>query len=93
MLFQDIWLNYLKHHRKLMIHQEYYKILYLNTRTDPHQANLKQDYSKFQALAKEGKKNEVLTTWLESHIQDTYVRVDPLFLSCPNVSQWIKKDK
>ena len=60
---------------------------------DPHQANLKQDYSKFQALAKEGKKNEVLTTWLESHIQDTYVRVDPLFLSCPNVSQWIKKDK
>ncbi len=73
--------------------EKYYKILYLNTRTDPHQANLKQDYSKFQALAKEGKKNEVLTTWLESHIQDTYVRVDPLFLSCPNVSQWIKKDK
>jgi peptidyl-prolyl cis-trans isomerase SurA len=69
--------------------EKYYKILYLNSRTDPHQANLKQDYAKFQMLAKENKKNEILVKWLESHVGSTYVRIDPLFLNCPNISQWI----
>jgi len=72
--------------------EKYYKILYLNTRTDPHQANLKQDYSKFQNLAKDSKKNEVLVKWLESHIATTYIRVDPLFNSCPNILQWVDKN-
>jgi len=72
--------------------EKYYKILYLNTRTDPHQANLKQDYSKFQNLAKDSKKNEVLVKWLESHIATTYIRVDPLFKSCPNILQWVDKN-
>lgn len=71
--------------------EKYYKILYLNSRSDPHQANLKQDYSKFQALAKESKKNEVLVKWLETHVANTYVRVDPLFQSCPNIQQWLVK--
>ena len=30
--------------------EKYYKIIYLNSRTDPHQANLKQDYAKFQNM-------------------------------------------
>ncbi len=72
---------------------KYFKILYLNTRTDPHQANLKQDYSKFQNLAKESKKNDVLVNWLESHVENTFVRIDPLFASCPNLAQWINKTK
>lgn len=71
--------------------EKYFKILYLNSRTDPHQANLKQDYAKFQNMAKESKKNEILVKWLESHVADTYVRIDPLFLSCPNVAQWVNK--
>ncbi|MEO5581178.1 MAG: peptidylprolyl isomerase [Saprospiraceae bacterium] len=73
--------------------EKYYKILYLNSRTDPHQANLKQDYAKFQSLAKESKKNEILVKWLETHVADTYVRIDPLFLACPNLMQWVNKDK
>jgi len=72
--------------------EKYYKILFLNTRTDPHQANLKQDYSKFQNLAKESKKNEILVKWLETHVATTYVRVDPLFKSCPNILQWVDKN-
>jgi peptidyl-prolyl cis-trans isomerase SurA len=72
--------------------EKYYKILYLNSRTDPHQANLKQDYSKFQNLAKESKKNEILVKWLETHVAKTYVRVDPLFKSCPNILQWVDKN-
>ncbi|MEP7267781.1 MAG: peptidylprolyl isomerase [Saprospiraceae bacterium] len=74
--------------------EKYYKILYLNTRTDPHQANLKQDYAKFQGMAREAKKNDILVKWLEDHVSSTYVRIDPIFLSCPNVAQWLnKKDK
>lgn len=71
--------------------EKYYKILYLNSRTDPHQANLKQDYAKFQSLAKESKKSEILAKWLEENVNGTYVRVDPAFLSCPNILQWVKK--
>ncbi len=71
--------------------EKYFKILYLNSRTDPHQANLKQDYAKFQSLAKESKKSDVLSKWMESHIADVYVKVDPSFTTCPNIQQWVDK--
>ena len=55
-----------------------YKIVQLQGRTTPHQANLKQDYSRIQDAARESKKNEVFSDWVDDHIPNTYIMLDSI---------------
>ncbi|MCB0655191.1 MAG: peptidylprolyl isomerase [Saprospiraceae bacterium] len=68
-----------------------YRIVRLNSKTPPHRANLKQDYAKIQELAKNFKKNDYLSTWLDGKIQETFVEIDPMFQGCPGIDKWVKK--
>jgi peptidyl-prolyl cis-trans isomerase SurA len=70
----------------------YFRIVELLSRTDPHVANLQQDYSKIQAAAIEEKKSRYLQEWLEEKVQSTFIRVDDRFASCPNLAFWLKQD-
>ena len=66
-----------------------FQLVKLISKTRPHRANLKEDYSKIQYFAKESKKNEYINNWLETKIRDTYIYVDPNFLKkCPNLNRW-----
>ena len=68
-----------------------YRIVLLQSRTDPHQANLKQDYTKVKQAAIEERKNEYLQKWLEEKVQTTYVEIDPTMDNkCGNLSRWSK---
>jgi peptidyl-prolyl cis-trans isomerase SurA len=42
----------------------YYRIVKLNSRTAPHRANLRQDYSKIKQAAIESKQNEFIAEWV-----------------------------
>jgi peptidyl-prolyl cis-trans isomerase SurA len=68
-------------------HKLCYKILYLKSRTEPHRANLKQDYMLLQNLALMNKNNEVLNEWYEEKKKSTYIRIDPAYRSCANLIQ------
>ena len=68
-----------------------YKIVQLQARTAPHQANLKQDYSRIQDAARESKKNEVFSDWVDDHIPNTYIMLDPSYGDCPNIERWQPK--
>ena len=68
----------------------YLRIVMLQSRTKPHRANLKQDYSKIQEAAIESKRNEFLNNWIEQTIQKTFIQVDAMFAGCPNVQEWEK---
>jgi len=59
-----------------------YKVLYLKARTEPHRANLKQDYLLLQNMALQYKNNEVMTEWYREKKESTYIRVDPSFKQC-----------
>jgi len=61
-----------------------YKLLYLKSRTEPHRANLKQDYMLLQDMALFYKNNEVMKAWYEDKKQSTYIRIDPSFGNCVN---------
>jgi peptidyl-prolyl cis-trans isomerase SurA len=61
-----------------------YKLLYLKSRTEPHRANLKQDYMLLQDMALFYKNNEVMKAWYEEKKQSTYIRIDPSFGDCGN---------
>lgn len=59
-----------------------YKLLYLQARTEPHRANLKQDYLLLQNMALGHKSNEVITEWYREKKETTYIRVDHSFKHC-----------
>jgi peptidyl-prolyl cis-trans isomerase SurA len=59
-----------------------YKIIKLKSRTDPHRANLTQDYMLIQSMALNEKKSKVIQDWLEEKQNETYFRIDDTFMNC-----------
>lgn len=66
----------------------YFRIVKLNSRTDPHRASLEQDYSKIQQAAIESKKNEFINDWVKSIIDKTFVSIDPQYAGCRVLDKW-----
>lgn len=59
-----------------------YRILYLKTRTEPHRANLKDDYQRLQEAALSFKQNEMTRKWIGKKLQTTYLKIIPEYTSC-----------
>ncbi len=67
-----------------------FRIVLLQSRTDPHQANLKQDYTKVKQAAIQERKQEYLRDWIQTKITATYVEIGPTFTNkCPNLDRWV----
>lgn len=67
------------------------RIVYMRSRTEPHKANLKDDYNKIQDVALGQKKNEHLQRWLIEKIPTYYIKIDPQYGSCGTLKQWTAK--
>ncbi|MFA6404019.1 MAG: peptidylprolyl isomerase [Salinivirgaceae bacterium] len=63
--------------------QTVYKIVLLKTKTEAHQANLKDDYQRIQDLALEKKKTEFVDDWVSKKVKSTYLRIDDDYKKCP----------
>ncbi len=72
--------------------ETYYRIIKLESKTKPHRASLEQDYSKILNFAKESKKNEYFTKWLEDKLQKTYVELDRKYLVCPDIEKLLASE-
>lgn len=68
--------------------ETYYRIIQLQSRSDPHQANLEQDYSKIQAAAIDEKRSRYVSDWVTEKIKSTYIQIDPMFEGCPYIERW-----
>jgi len=64
-----------------------YRIIQLQSKTKPHKANLKEDYSKISDLAKQSKKNEYFLNWVNTKLKETYIEVDERMEGCPNIAE------
>ena len=51
--------------------------------TEPHKANMKEDYSKIKTAAIEEKKAKQTVKWVQETISNTYIRLDPAYEDCP----------
>jgi peptidyl-prolyl cis-trans isomerase SurA len=60
-----------------------FRVIKLINRTEPHRANLGQDFTKLKALAENQKRNEVFKQWIKEKGATTYIRIDALFQNCP----------
>lgn len=70
-----------------------YRLLYLKTKTAPHKANLKQDYSRLSDMALNKRKQEYLVKWTFRKASSMYMRVDQQYLNCPQVSRLMKANQ
>jgi len=67
-----------------------YRVYYLKERTNPHKANLEEDYARIQQLALDKKKIQVIDEWISTRINATYVRITENYRNCPFERHWIK---
>lgn len=67
-----------------------YRIYYLKSRTNPHKANLEEDYARIQLIALESKKMNVIDEWITNKLNTTYVAIMDDFRNCTFQRKWIK---
>lgn len=67
------------------------RIVFLKSRTEPHKANLKDDYNKIQAVALAQKQNDRIESWIESKLPTYYLKIDEQYADCPPLKKWIEK--
>lgn len=65
------------------------RIVYLQSRSEPHRENLKDDYSKIATRALEEKRQNVLQKWFKDHLPNYYIAIDREFSGCSSVKEWV----
>ena len=67
-----------------------YRIIKLIERTDPHRANLSEDYQLLQEMARNDLSQKSIDDWVNSAVNRTYIKVDDAFNSCTFDYGWKK---
>ncbi len=68
-----------------------YKFFKLERKIDAHQANLKDDYQRFQEIAVAEKKQKKIQSWIKETLETTYVRIDSSYMNCEfEYAEWAK---
>ncbi len=68
-----------------------FKMVKLKSRSNPHLANLKEDYSLYKMMATANKQNEIFLNWISDKIRTTYVKIDDKFEQCDfAIEGWVK---
>ena len=65
-----------------------YRVLKLEDQTKPHIANLNDDYSFIQKYAVNQKQINEMDKWVTKTAKNTYIKIEELYRSCPNISKW-----
>lgn len=70
--------------------KEAYRVLWLKSRSEPHRANLKDDYQMIQDLTLQQKQDEALNKWVDKKLTTTYIRIAPDFRNADYRFSWLK---
>ncbi len=70
--------------------KEAYRILFIKNRKEKHIANLKDDYQRIQGMALNEKKSEVMKTWANQMILETFVHISDEYKALKYNYNWIK---
>jgi peptidyl-prolyl cis-trans isomerase SurA len=64
------------------------RIVYLQSKSEPHRENMRDDYDKIAQRALEEKKNGVLENWFAKKIPSYYVMIADEYKNCPELKKW-----
>lgn len=65
-----------------------YRLVKLLLVTEPHRANLKDDYQRIQVAAKGEREDELLKEWIANKIKGTYIKLDDSYENCSFQYNW-----
>ena len=65
-----------------------YRLVKLVSVTEPHRANLEEDYLKIQGAARAEKEKGVVDDWIKSKIEINYIRIDEEYKDCDFQHSW-----
>jgi peptidyl-prolyl cis-trans isomerase SurA len=63
------------------------RIIWLRSRTEPHQANLLEDYAKIQEATIQQKKATYLSDWVANKMKEMYIEIAPEY-QCELLDKW-----
>ena len=64
------------------------RIVRLMERTQPHRANLTDDYALIKRAAENDKKQKTINKWVKQKIGNAYIRIDESFVNCVFRNNW-----
>lgn len=67
-----------------------FRIIKLNNRTEPHRANLREDYQAMQNAASQSLRKQIVDKWMREKIAHTYLKMDEDYKDCAFNYLWIK---
>ncbi|WP_140937726.1 peptidylprolyl isomerase [Sphingobacterium lumbrici] len=70
-----------------------YVLYYLKSRIPPHKASLEEDFAKIKEAAKQNKTNIKLSEWFETRKNNTFIDVNPDFMTCQELEDWVSTGK
>ncbi|MCD6019603.1 MAG: parvulin-like peptidyl-prolyl isomerase [Bacteroidetes bacterium] len=65
-----------------------WRIIYLKSRTEPHKANMKDDYIRLLNMATFERQKKSITDWIAKKSKSTYIKIDSEFNSCKLEYNW-----
>lgn len=65
-----------------------YRVLQLIARTEPHRANLRDDYRLIQQATEGKMRSDAIDTWVKERVSTTYVHVTDAYAACPFMHAW-----
>lgn len=65
-----------------------WRIIYLKSRTEPHKANMKDDYIKLLNMATYAHQKKAIEEWIAKKSKSTYIKIDNEFNSCKLEYNW-----
>jgi peptidyl-prolyl cis-trans isomerase SurA len=69
-----------------------FKAVWLRSKSDPHPANLKQDYDLLKQIALQKKESKIVDDWVAAKAKNTYVEINDPFKDCSfRIKEWSKK--
>ncbi len=70
-----------------------YRLLYLKSRSEPHRANMKDDYQRVQNIALSLKQSKVIDNWIKNKLKTTFVKIDEEYKTCNFKHDWLTVNK
>jgi peptidyl-prolyl cis-trans isomerase SurA len=65
-----------------------YRLIHYVSKTEPHQANLKDDYQKIKQAAQTEKENKVMKEWFDKKMKTTYLKLSNDYMDCESLKSW-----
>ncbi len=71
--------------------RETYRLVLLKNKTEPHRANLRDDYQLLKGMLENKKRQETIDNWIKEKQRTTYIRIDKKWLNCDfEYKGWVK---